>query len=174
MESSVTSSKSDPEPSAPVINRSSDELPSRSVFLSNRDRLLLRKQALNMKKQLVLAMGIGFSFIFFLSTFYVVLCFILFCIFLKLCKLEGISYYYFFLLPHCPLRKEQYCDWPCESNKRSLQEAPFCHSKCQGQGKRDLSSGGGVKTRGAHAEVPSLFSSLPLNFSFLSWAIVIL
>ncbi|KAJ1381076.1 YhbY-like superfamily [Sesbania bispinosa] len=57
MEPSITSSKSDPQPSAPVINRSSNEFPSRSVFLSNRERLLLRKQALKMKKKPVLAIG---------------------------------------------------------------------------------------------------------------------
>ncbi|CAL0317240.1 unnamed protein product [Lupinus luteus] len=57
IEASVTSSKSDPEPSAPVINRSSNQLPSRSVHLSNKERLLLRKQALMMKKRPVLAVG---------------------------------------------------------------------------------------------------------------------
>ncbi|XP_057447582.1 CRM-domain containing factor CFM2, chloroplastic-like isoform X2 [Lotus japonicus] len=57
MESSITSSKSDPEPPASVISRRSNVLPSRSVFLSNRERLLLRKQALQMKKRPVLAIG---------------------------------------------------------------------------------------------------------------------
>ncbi|OIW12416.1 hypothetical protein TanjilG_04165 [Lupinus angustifolius] len=57
IEPSVTSSKSDPEPSAPMINRSSNKLPSRSVHLSNKERLLLRKQALMMKKRPVLAVG---------------------------------------------------------------------------------------------------------------------
>ena len=63
LESSDTSSKGDPEPSAPVINRGSNELPSRSVYLSNRERLLLRKQALKMTKRPVLAIGIVSSFI---------------------------------------------------------------------------------------------------------------
>ncbi|XP_061371490.1 CRM-domain containing factor CFM2, chloroplastic [Gastrolobium bilobum] len=57
MESSVTSSRSDPEPSASVINGSSNELPSRSVYLSNKERLLLRKQALRLRKQPLLAVG---------------------------------------------------------------------------------------------------------------------
>ncbi|XP_004489340.1 CRM-domain containing factor CFM2, chloroplastic isoform X2 [Cicer arietinum] len=57
MEASVASLKSDPEPSAPVINKSSIELPSRSLYLSNRERLLLRRQALNMKKRPLLAIG---------------------------------------------------------------------------------------------------------------------
>ncbi|KAF1879426.1 hypothetical protein Lal_00005892 [Lupinus albus] len=57
IEASVMSSKGDPEPSPPVINRSSNQLPSRSVRLSNKERLLLRKQALMMKKRPVLAVG---------------------------------------------------------------------------------------------------------------------
>ncbi|TKY50365.1 Chloroplastic group IIA intron splicing facilitator CRS1 [Spatholobus suberectus] len=57
MESSIIASKSDPELSAPVTDMSSNELPSRSVYLSNRERLLLRKQALKMKKRPVLAVG---------------------------------------------------------------------------------------------------------------------
>ncbi|KAF7819636.1 CRM-domain containing factor CFM2, chloroplastic [Senna tora] len=51
-------SKSDPEPSAPAIDKkSSIELSSRSVYLSNKERLLLRRQALKMKKRPVLAVG---------------------------------------------------------------------------------------------------------------------
>ncbi|KAK7316396.1 hypothetical protein VNO77_35409 [Canavalia gladiata] len=56
-ESSFTASKSHPEHSAAVTEMSSNELPSRSVYLSNRERLLLRKQALKMKKRPVLAIG---------------------------------------------------------------------------------------------------------------------
>ncbi|XP_057761259.1 CRM-domain containing factor CFM2, chloroplastic [Arachis stenosperma] len=56
-ESYVTSSKCDPEPSVPVINRSSKGLPIRPVYLSNRERLLLRRQALKMTKRPVLAIG---------------------------------------------------------------------------------------------------------------------
>ncbi|XP_058753853.1 CRM-domain containing factor CFM2, chloroplastic-like isoform X1 [Vicia villosa] len=57
MEALISSSKSDPEPSAPVINKSSNEFPSRSSYLSNRERLLLRKQALRMKNRLDIAIG---------------------------------------------------------------------------------------------------------------------
>ncbi|RDX83454.1 CRM-domain containing factor CFM2, chloroplastic, partial [Mucuna pruriens] len=57
MESSIIASKNDPELSAPVTDMSSNELPSRSVYLSNRERLLLRKQALMMKKRPVLSVG---------------------------------------------------------------------------------------------------------------------
>lgn len=74
MESSIASSKSDPEPPASIISRRSNDLPSRSVFLSNRERLLLRKQALQMKKRPVLAIGIVFSFIFFMATMYALCC----------------------------------------------------------------------------------------------------
>ncbi|KAK4282467.1 hypothetical protein QN277_013841 [Acacia crassicarpa] len=57
-ESSVTLSKSGPKSSAPAIDeKSSIDLPSRHVNLSNRERLLLRKQALQMKKRPVLAVG---------------------------------------------------------------------------------------------------------------------
>ncbi|XP_027358990.1 CRM-domain containing factor CFM2, chloroplastic-like isoform X2 [Abrus precatorius] len=55
MESSIPLSEIDSEPSAPMI--SSNELPSRSVHLSNRERILLRKQALLMIKEPVLAIG---------------------------------------------------------------------------------------------------------------------
>ncbi|CAJ1946840.1 unnamed protein product [Sphenostylis stenocarpa] len=55
-ESSI-SSKSDPDLSALVRDMSSNGLPSRSVYLSNRERLLLRKQALTMKKRPVLSVG---------------------------------------------------------------------------------------------------------------------
>ena len=58
MESSVTSSKSDPESTSTVMNKmSSNEFTSRSLYLSNRERLLLRKQALKMRKRPVLAVG---------------------------------------------------------------------------------------------------------------------
>ncbi|KAL9323376.1 hypothetical protein ACSQ67_008233 [Phaseolus vulgaris] len=50
MEPSNSSSKNDPEPSAPVINMS---FPSRSVHLSTKERLLLRKQALKIKEPVV-------------------------------------------------------------------------------------------------------------------------
>ncbi|KAK7381359.1 hypothetical protein VNO78_33995 [Psophocarpus tetragonolobus] len=53
MKSSNSSSKNGPEPSSSVINMS---LPSRSVHLSTKERLLLRKQALKFK-QPVLAIG---------------------------------------------------------------------------------------------------------------------
>ncbi|MED6124635.1 hypothetical protein PIB30_060820 [Stylosanthes scabra] len=56
-ESSDTSSKCDPESSVTVINRSSKKLPIRPVYLSNRERLLLRRQALKMTKRPVLAIG---------------------------------------------------------------------------------------------------------------------
>ncbi|KAK7271713.1 hypothetical protein RJT34_27838 [Clitoria ternatea] len=57
MESSISLSKSDSEPSAPLINMSSNELLSRSVCLSSKERLILRKQALQMIKEPVLAIG---------------------------------------------------------------------------------------------------------------------
>ncbi|XP_027924229.1 CRM-domain containing factor CFM2, chloroplastic-like isoform X2 [Vigna unguiculata] len=57
MESSVISSKSDADLSALVRDMSSNELPSGSVYLSNKERLLLRKQALTMKKRSVLSVG---------------------------------------------------------------------------------------------------------------------
>ncbi|KAL5080124.1 hypothetical protein RYX36_008545 [Vicia faba] len=57
MEALITSSKSDPKSSAPVINKSSNEFPSRSSYLSNKERLLLRKQALRMKKRLDIAIA---------------------------------------------------------------------------------------------------------------------
>ncbi|WVZ11018.1 hypothetical protein V8G54_015548 [Vigna mungo] len=57
MESSTISSKSDSDLSALVRDMSSIELPSGSVYLSNRERLLLRKQALTMKKRSVLSVG---------------------------------------------------------------------------------------------------------------------
>lgn len=57
MEASITSFKRDPEPSAPVINKISIEFSSRSSSLSNRERLLLRKQALRMKKQPIVPIG---------------------------------------------------------------------------------------------------------------------
>ncbi|GAU50586.1 hypothetical protein TSUD_283180 [Trifolium subterraneum] len=56
VETSITS-KSDHEPSAPVINKSSNEFPFRYSSLSNRERLLLRKQALTMVKRRVFAIG---------------------------------------------------------------------------------------------------------------------
>lgn len=65
-ESSIISSKSDADLSALVRDMSSIELPSGSVYLSNRERLLLRKQALTMKKRSVLSVGIAFGFIFLL------------------------------------------------------------------------------------------------------------
>lgn len=72
MESSNSLSKNDREPLAPVIYMS---LPSRSVHLSTKERLLLRKQALKIK-QPVLAIGIVFSFIlFFLPILIVLGCF---------------------------------------------------------------------------------------------------
>lgn len=73
MESSIQSSENYSEPS--VVNRSSIELPSRSVYLSNKERLLLRKQALKMKKLPVIAIGIAFSSIFFLAILLVLCCF---------------------------------------------------------------------------------------------------
>nr|KYP39810.1 hypothetical protein KK1_038875 [Cajanus cajan] len=57
MESSIIASKRDAELSAPLTDMSSNEFPSRSVYLSNRERLLLRKQALMMKKRPVLSVG---------------------------------------------------------------------------------------------------------------------
>ncbi|ESW23129.1 hypothetical protein PHAVU_004G020800 [Phaseolus vulgaris] len=57
MESSIMSSKSHADLSTLVRDMSSNELPSGSVCLSNRERLLLRKQALTMKKRSVLSVG---------------------------------------------------------------------------------------------------------------------
>lgn len=58
VESSIKLSKSGPESSAPTIDgKSSNKLPSRPLNLSNKERLLLRKQALKMKKRPVLAVG---------------------------------------------------------------------------------------------------------------------
>ncbi|XP_028771145.1 CRM-domain containing factor CFM2, chloroplastic [Neltuma alba] len=58
MESSIKLSKSGPKSSASATDeKSSIELPSRPVNLSNKERLLLRKQALKMKKRPVLAVG---------------------------------------------------------------------------------------------------------------------
>ncbi|KAL2335609.1 hypothetical protein Fmac_016822 [Flemingia macrophylla] len=57
MESSVVESKRGSELSAPLTDMSSNEFPCRSVYLSNRERLLLRKQALLMKKRAVLSVG---------------------------------------------------------------------------------------------------------------------
>ncbi|XP_039690846.1 CRM-domain containing factor CFM2, chloroplastic isoform X2 [Medicago truncatula] len=57
MEASIISFKRDPEPSAPVINKSPIEFSSRSSSLSNRERLLLRKQALRMKKIPIVPIG---------------------------------------------------------------------------------------------------------------------
>jgi len=71
MESSVISSKSDADLSALVRDMSSNELPSGSVYLSNKERLLLRKQALTMKKRSVLSVGIVFGFIFLLPMLFV-------------------------------------------------------------------------------------------------------
>jgi len=70
MEPSNSSSKNDPEPSAPVINMS---FPSRSVHLSTKERLLLRKQALKIKEPVVV-IGIVFSYTFFLPIFIVLGC----------------------------------------------------------------------------------------------------
>lgn len=55
-----SSSKNDLEPSAPGINMS---FPSRSLHLSTKERLILRKQALKMK-QPVVVIGIVFSYTF--------------------------------------------------------------------------------------------------------------
>lgn len=63
------SSKSHADLSTLVRDMSSNELPSGSVCLSNRERLLLRKQALTMKKRSVLSVGIVFGFIFLLPMF---------------------------------------------------------------------------------------------------------
>lgn len=71
MEASIISFKRDPEPSAPVINKSPIEFSSRSSSLSNRERLLLRKQALRMKKIPIVPIGIIFSSILFLEILYV-------------------------------------------------------------------------------------------------------
>ncbi|KAF8399334.1 hypothetical protein HHK36_015199 [Tetracentron sinense] len=57
-ESAVESARNKPEPSVCIdVEKGSDELPFRATPLSNRDRLLLRKQALKMKKRPVLAVG---------------------------------------------------------------------------------------------------------------------
>lgn len=64
-ESSAKLSKGGPKSSAPVIDeKSSTEFPFRSVNLSNKERLLLRKQALQMKKRPVLAVGNLMSYCF--------------------------------------------------------------------------------------------------------------
>lgn len=57
-ESLAESDTTELEPSVPVIvDKGLNETPSRSLHLSNRERLLLRKQALKMKKRPVLAVG---------------------------------------------------------------------------------------------------------------------
>ncbi|KAK7271711.1 hypothetical protein RJT34_27834 [Clitoria ternatea] len=55
--SNPKASKRDPYQSDLVTYKSSNDLPSRSVYLSNSERLLLRKEALRMKKRPVLAVG---------------------------------------------------------------------------------------------------------------------
>lgn len=58
LESSCRSGNSDPKPPVPIMVRKIlNEMPSRAVHLSNSERLLLRKQALKMKKRPVLAIG---------------------------------------------------------------------------------------------------------------------
>lgn len=50
--------KNELEPSASVlVDNRLDKMPSTTVLLSNRERLLLRKQALKMKKRPVIALG---------------------------------------------------------------------------------------------------------------------
>lgn len=63
MGSSVKSSKNEFKPPVqrPVDTRS-NEMPFRAAPLSNRERLLLRKQALRMKKRPVIAVGNFYSF----------------------------------------------------------------------------------------------------------------
>ncbi|KAI9154524.1 hypothetical protein LWI28_027527 [Acer negundo] len=55
--SEVESAKNGSEPVSIVIEKGRNEMASRPVNLSNRDRLLLRKQALRMRKRPVLAVG---------------------------------------------------------------------------------------------------------------------
>ena len=58
MESSVDSPKIELKPSVDsAIENGSGGIPFRSAHLSNKERLLLRKQALKMKKRPVLAIG---------------------------------------------------------------------------------------------------------------------
>jgi hypothetical protein len=56
IESPVKSAKIDSEP-VPIMVENGSKMPSRALHLSNKERLLLRKQALKMKKRPVLAVG---------------------------------------------------------------------------------------------------------------------
>lgn len=56
--SSAESDMSLPEPSVQVmVDKRLNTMPSGAIYLSNKERLLLRKQALKMKKRPVLAVG---------------------------------------------------------------------------------------------------------------------
>lgn len=57
MESSSKSNKNDSEQSVPSRIENGLSMSSRAIQLSNKERLLLRKQALKMKKRPVLAVG---------------------------------------------------------------------------------------------------------------------
>ena len=62
MDSSVKTSKNEFKPPVQrVVNARSNEMPSRAAPLSNKERLLLRKQALRMKKRPVIAVGNFYS-----------------------------------------------------------------------------------------------------------------
>ena len=96
MESSIMSSKSDADLSALVRDMSSNELPSGSVYLSNRERLLLRKQALTMKKRSALSVGIAFGFIFLLQCcLFVLRCLHTFQVYLSLCYAVLLRFFLF-------------------------------------------------------------------------------
>lgn len=65
LESSGRSGNCESKPPVPIMVRKIlNEMPSRAVHLSNSERLLLRKQALKMKKRPVLAIGNFISTVF--------------------------------------------------------------------------------------------------------------
>jgi len=80
MGSSVKSAENQSGESVPIVVEKDNRKPSSVVCLSNRDRLLLRKQALKMKNRPVLAVGdilflSSHFLIFFYSTFfYIMVC----------------------------------------------------------------------------------------------------
>lgn len=143
MESSITSSKSDSEASAPVIKGSSNELPSTSLYLSNRERLLLRKQALKIKKRPVLAIGILFTCIFFLAILYV-LCF----------AFSYISLVFFFS------GKSNIMTGVAKAINTHFQKHPFAIVNVKGRAKGTSVQEVVSELEVAHAEISPLFSHL--------------
>lgn len=132
-ESSLQSAESISELSNPVgIGNVSNETASRAIQLSNRDRLLLRRQALRMKKRPVLAVGDFKTLLYLLFTPFAIFSATLigswFDYFLAInCNLGNLSFLLCLLL--LLNREKQYCHRCCKSNKRSLSEASSCYSK---------------------------------------------